>query len=187
MTVGNCRHSEIKRVSIEQSGIVTPKPLPCAALRVVFRRHGSALVFRLSLSPRRHPARDLGVFAHHPELPRRGGFSRRARHRGVVRDLSPLGARIRAGHCAQASGASSQVPSQTAAGTSARCSFGSAASRCTFRSSVSGTVLSTHHPFGFARASRHKHGSDGAGRPRHYDLVRHSLIASDSFQAAFPR
>jgi hypothetical protein len=42
----------------------------------------------------------------------------------------------------------------------------------------SGTVLLTRQPFGFTRASRHKHGSEGAGRPRHYDLVRHSLIAS---------
>jgi hypothetical protein len=40
------------------------------------------------------------------------------------------------------------------------------------------TQPSPHQPFGFARASRHKHRSEGAGRARHYDLVRHSLIGS---------
>src|SRR5207248_2611986 len=44
--------------------------------------------------------------------------------------------------------------------------------------SLSALALSTHQPFGFARASRHKHGSERAGGPRQDHLVRHSLIGS---------
>src|SRR5262249_11665221 len=47
-----------------------------------------------------------------------------------------------------------------------------------FGNSLSGIVLSMSQPHGFARASRHKYRSKGAGGPRHYDLVRHSLIGS---------
>src|SRR5437868_15416747 len=48
------------------------------------------------LSAGYHPARRLAVPAFHPELPRCGGASRRARARCLVRDGAQLGAEIRA-------------------------------------------------------------------------------------------
>src|SRR5215470_8072863 len=45
-----------------------------------------------------------------------------------------------------------------------------------FSNSLSGIVLSMSEPFGFARASRCEHRSEGAGSPRHDHLVGHPLI-----------
>src|SRR4051794_33976610 len=49
--------------------------------------------------PEFHPARRLAVPAFHPELPRCGGASRRARDRCLVRDGAQLGAEISGGIC----------------------------------------------------------------------------------------